>query len=545
MPKYVSLPGSTHMPMANSRPAGPVDRSEIASLTVRVRSAGSLENLEKRAYAQSALPVGERTYLSRAELAKQYGADPKDMQKIEEYAAQHNLAVVHRSGAERSIVLKGALGDLLNAFPAQVEMYHHSTGTYRGRTGDIRVPDELQNIVTAVIGFDTRPKHRAPHRKKLMASAGPGGSNGVAATDFAKRYNFPMTAGGKKLDGTGQTIAIVELGGGFRTSDLTLFFKEIKVSKPAVTFVSVDHAGNSPSTPDSDDGEVMLDIEVAGAVAPGAKQVVYFAPNIGNKGFIDAFSAAVHDSERNPDVISVSWGGPEDGVDQQSLDAFHEIFVSAANAGITICVASGDHGAADLDAQHWDQKIHLDHPSCDPLVTSCGGTQVDAHGHDVVWNDGTPFNVQTPGGGGWTGGGGISQAFDVPPYQQGLTMPAPLTPGGHAGRGVPDIAMSATNYFTRVDSSEGASGGTSAVAPLMSGLAAILNQAIGSNVGFLNPMLYANAAQVAHDVTHGTNAIKNTVPGYNAGPGWDACTGLGTPDGGAILKVFLTRAASA
>jgi kumamolisin len=539
MPKYIPLLGSAHAPMPKSRAAGPVDRSEVASLTIRVRSAGNTEELEKRAYQQSSRPVEERSYLSRDEIARTYGADPADLQKVEEYASKHNLVVVHRSAAERSLVVKGALGDLLNAFPAQVQMFHHSTGTYRSHLGEIAIPEELNGIITGVLGYDTRPKHRAPHRSKMLASnAGPGGDNGVASTDFARRYNFPQQSGGKTLDGSGQTIAIIELGGGYRVSDLSVYFEEIGVHEPAVSFVSVDHAGNSPSAPDSDDGEVMLDIEVAGAVAPAAKIVVYFAPNSGNKGFIDAISAAVHDTERNPQVISISWGGPEDFVDKQSLNAFHEIFVVAANAGITICVASGDHGTADLDAQHWDGKIHVDHPSSDPLVSACGGTQIDANGQDVVWNDGTPFDVNSADGGGWASSGGISQVFPVPPYQQNANLPVSIVTG-KPGRGVPDIAMSATNYFVRVDSSEGASGGTSAVAPLMSALVVLLNQAIGKSAGFLNPTLYANAARAVHDVTQGTNAITNTVQGYNAVPGWDACTGLGTPDGAAILALLM------
>jgi kumamolisin len=109
---------------------------------------------------------------------------------------------------------------------------------------------------------------------------------------------------------------------------------------------------------------------------------------------------------------------------------------------------------------------------------------------------------------------------------------------GKPGRGVPDIAMSATNYFTRVDREEGASGGTSAVAPLMSALVALLNQAKKKNVGFLNTLLYAHAGALLHDVTVGTNAITGTVEGYTAGPGWDACSGLGTPDGTAILGML-------
>jgi kumamolisin len=535
MATYVPLPASKRTLLANSRPTGPIDRSQIASLSIRVRSAGDKKALEQRVYEQSQLPLDQRTYLTREDLAQQHGADSADLDLVEELAQRHNLRVVHRSAAERSIVLKGKLGDLLDAFPADVHMYHHSSGAYRGRQGEIQIPNHLDKIVTGVFGFDTRPKHRLAHRHIKLAAAGPGGDNGVAATEFAKRYNFPTQFKGVKLDGSGQTIAIIELGGGFRTSDLRVFFQEIGVATPTVSAISVDHAKNSPSTQDSDDGEVMLDIEVAGAVAPKAKYAIYFAPNNGDQGFIDAISAAVHDAQRKPSVVSISWGGPEDSTDQQGVDEFHQVFVAAAAMGITICVASGDHGTADLDAQNWDKKIHVDHPSVDDLVLSCGGTQIDS-GKDVVWNDLTPFNVNTPGGGGWASGGGISEIFAVPSYQTGANLPKSLSTG-KPGRGVPDIAMSATNYFTRVDTFEGASGGTSAVAPLTAALIALLNQAKKKNVGFLNPFLYANAAAgVVHDVTSGTNAITNTVQGYTAGAGWDACTGLGTPDGTAILN---------
>jgi kumamolisin len=535
MTKYVSLPGSKQLPLPSSRIAGPVDPAVIDDLTIRVRSRGDMRELEKKVYDDRKKKLSERNYLSREELARNYGARAEDLDRVERFAQRHNLVVTHRSSAERSIVLKGRLGDLLSAFPADLGIYHHSTGTYRGRRGEIQIAEELKDIVTGVYGFDTRPKQRAPHRGIRASAQGPGGENGVAATFFGQRYNFPTTYQGTALDGTGQTIAIIELGGGFQSSDLELYFNEIGISMPAVTSISVDHSGNQPTTQDSADGEVMLDIEVAGAVAPQAKIAVYFAPNDGDQGFIDAISAAVHDSERNPDVISISWGGPETKTDQQGITAFHEIFVAAAAAGVTICVASGDHGTADLGAADWDNKIHVDHPAVDDMVLSCGGTQIDGQNADVAWNDGTPFDVNAPGGGGWATGGGVSTVFAVPAYQANAQIPVSID-SGQPGRGVPDIAMSATNYFTRVDSFEGASGGTSAVAPLMSALVALLNQAKQKNVGFLNPFLYANAPTVMHDVVTGTNAITGTVKGYNAGPGWDACTGLGTPDGIAILN---------
>ena len=418
-------------------------------MTVRVRSVGNPESLAKTAYDLAKTPVAERKYLSHDELEKQHGASQEDLDKIEHFAQQHDLTVVYRSAPERCVVLKGKLGDLLSAFHADVQIYHHSTGTYRGRRGEITMPSELSGIVTGVFGFDNRPKRREPTRKKARAQDGPGGDNGLAATDFATRYNFPVNQNGDALDGAGQTIAIIELGGGYRNSDLQIFFREIGVATPKVSSISVDHVGNDPTTPDSADGEVMLDIEVAGAVAPKAKIAVYFAPNNGDQGFINAISAAVHDKERKPGVISISWASPEMSTDSQGLAAYHELFAAAGALGITVCAASGDHGSAGEAANNWDGKIHVLHPACDDLVLACGGTQIE-NDHDVVWNDGTPFDVNVQGGGGWATGGGISTAFAVPSYQTGLNLPNSLDTG-KPGRGVPDIAMSATNYFTRVE----------------------------------------------------------------------------------------------
>jgi kumamolisin len=533
---YVPLPGSQRQLVPHSRPAGPVDGSEIASLTIRTRPAKDIKALEKHVREMATRPIAKRKYMSHDEVAESFGADPGDLDAIEQYGQRNNLVVSHRNAAERSLVLTGKLRDLMNAFHADLHMFHHSKGTYRGRQGEILIPTQFDGIITGIFGFDTRPKHKAPHRFKRAAQAGPGGDNGVAPMEFAKRYNFPTTNQGVTLDGSGQCIAIIELGGGFDNNDLQIYFNEIGVPQPNVVAVSVDHIGNHPTPTGADDGEVMLDIEVAGAVAPKATIAVYFAPNQGN-GFLDAVNAAVHDKQRKPSVISISWGGPEDPSETQAVTAFHEIFVEAAALGITICVASGDHGTADLDGFNWDQQIHVDHPSVDDLVLSCGGTQIE-NGEDVVWNDGTPF-ANVPGGGGWAGGGGVSQLVDLPDYQKNAGIEPKSIVNGKIGRGIPDIAMSATNYFTRVQGAEGAGGGTSAVAPLMAGLVALLNQAKKKNVGFLNPLLYAHAKDgIFSDVTKGTNAINGTVKGYKAEKGWDACSGLGVPNGQKILKIL-------
>jgi kumamolisin len=364
----------------------------------------------------------------------------------------------------------------------------------------------------------------------MALAVGPDGS--VPSTSFAQRYNFPQTFNSTTLDGTGQCIGIIELGGGYTNTDLQTYFSEIGTPLPNVVSFSTDGSTNQPSgDPNSADGEVMLDIEVAGAVAPAAQVVVYFGPNQGN-GFYDAINAAVHDTEHKPSVLSISWGESEDYVDDQTLQAFSELFVEAASLGITVCAASGDHGTANATAQEWDNQIHVNHPACDPYVLACGGTQI-ANGQDVVWNDGTTLDQ-----GGWVTGGGVSVKFPVPAYQNGVAIPNSLQSGA-AGRGLPDLSGSATEYYVRVDSGEGPSGGTSAVAPLIASLVLLLNQATGKRVGFLNPFLYSNTTKgITTDVVSGNNAVAQTVAGYQAGPGWDACSGLGTPNGTAILNAL-------
>lgn len=537
MAQFVSLAGSQRVPRAGSTLTGPIDRSEIATLTIVVRPLNDRAVLDQWVQEQALKPLKDRLYLSKIDLASRFGAASKDLDQVEKYASAHNLVVIDRQAASRSLQIRGALGDLLNAFPANVKMYQHATGPYRGRTGEIQVPPDLSPIITAVLGFDTRKKRRSNYSTRISAAAGPGGANGQPPPFFANRYKFPQQYQGIPLDGTGQTIAILELGGGYRTGDLQQYFNEIGLPMPTVSQVSVDGVSSSPSTPDSDDGEVMLDIEVAGAIAPKANFLVYFAPNQGDAGFVDAIRSAVHDPERRIDIISISWGSPEPAsTNTQELAAYHDLFVDAAALGITVCVATGDHGVADLPAAQWDGSIHVDHPAVDPMVIACGGTQIDATNKDVVWNDGLPFDVTSTDGGGWAGGGGISKCYQLPTYQQNAHLPVSID-GGQPGRGTPDIAMSATNYFNRVDSVEYAGGGTSAVAPLMAALVALLNQAKQKNIGFINPFLYANPGCFG-DVTQGTNGITGTIPGYAAGPGWDACSGLGTPDGTAILNAL-------
>jgi kumamolisin len=305
---------------------------------------------------------------------------------------------------------------------------------------------------------------------------------------------------------------------------LKAYFKSLKLTNPKIKTVSVDHGKNRPSTASSADGEVMLDIEVAAAVAQGANIVVYFTPNT-DKGFMDAISTAIHDKTNNPSVISISWGGPESSWTAAAMTAMDQIAAEAALLGVTITVASGDNGSSDGVT---DGNNHVDFPASSPHVLACGGTNLQASGatihSETVWNDGSQ--------GGATGGG-ISTQFARPSWQSAVVT--------QQFRGVPDVAGNAdpeTGYNVRVDGQDMVVGGTSAVAPLWAGLIAVLNEKLGRRLGYINPQLYAmNQSAGFHDIKTGNNGA------FSARPGWDACTGLGSPDGAGLLHALQTASA--
>jgi kumamolisin len=473
--------------------------------------------------------------MRREEFAAAHGADPSDLEKVEEFAHENGLEVVEVNPAQRRVMVSGTVAALSTAFGVYLATYKHPRGSYRGRVGHVHVPEDLAPIIEAVMGLDNRPQAQ-PHFRLFGEGGGPmrplAGQISYTLPQLAQLYDFP--AG---LDGSGQCIAIIELGGGYRPTDLKKYFGHLGIALPNISNRSVDGGVNHPTTPDSADGEVMLDIEVAGAVAPGAKIVVYFAPNT-DAGFLDAITSAIHDTINKPSVISISWGSAEANWTPQAMQAMDQAFQDAAAVGVTVCIAAGDNGSADGMT---DGLLHADFPASSPHALGCGGTRLEGTGttinNEVVWNEGQ--------NGGATGGG-ISDVFDLPSWQVGANVPPSANPGGHIGRGVPDVAGNAdpaTGYQVLVDGQWSIIGGTSAVAPLWAGLIALLNQKLGQAVGYLNPVLYPlpSSAGAFRDITTGNNDISGQNGPYPAGPGWDACTGWGSPDGAKLLAALTAK----
>jgi kumamolisin len=510
------LPGSEREPVRGARALGRTDPEQRLEVTVLVNRRDA-KGLRSRV---ADLTRGEGApHLTPAQFAQAYGADPADLAKVAAFAEAHGLAVVHSDPGRRTVILSGTVAGCEAAFGVELQDFEFDGGAYRGRTGAVHVPDELAGVVEAVLGLDNRPVAR-PHFRRRAAGAQAGGG-AFTPPELAQLYGFPPG------DGRGQCIAIIELGGGYRPADLKAYFAGLGIPQPKVRTVSVDHAANRPTgDANGPDGEVMLDIEVAGAVAHGASLAVYFAPNT-DAGFLNAITTAAHDTKNKPSVISISWGGPESSWTAQSLAAFDSALQDAAVLGVTVLAASGDNGSGDgVD----DGAAHVDFPASSPHITACGGTKLTAANGRIateqVWNEGTR---------GGAGGGGVSATFALPAWQKGLkAAPAKGAAKALVKRGVPDVAADAdpqTGYRIRVDGQAAVFGGTSAVAPLWAGLIAIANANSGRRAGFINPALY-KASQALRDITVGDNGA------FKAAAGWDACTGLGSPDGAAVAAAL-------
>jgi kumamolisin len=517
----VRLAGSERASLPDVTDTAPLDPQERAEITLVLR---------RRAELPEQIVAGP-TVLTLNQLAEGYGADPADVDLVRRELTLLEVTAVQ--AATRRVKVAGTLGDLSSTFGTTLRQVSspdprgHGRVTHRYREGPLYIPAALDGVVTAVLGLDTRPQAQPHFRVASDAAAARGTS--YYPNQVADIYDFPAGT-----TGAGQTVAVIELGGGFTTSDLDTYFGQLGISPvPSITAASVDGASNNPGDTSGASVEVNLDIDVIGAAAPGAAQVVYFAPNNGDQGFVDAISDAAQASPA-PIAISISWGQSEDSWTAQGLSAMNQAMSDAAALGITVCAAAGDNGSSDGVN---DGQVHVDFPASSPYALGCGGTTLLADpatgvvSSEVVWNE-------LANNEGATGGGVSDQFTTLPSWQANAGVgPRAGTQPATYGRGVPDVAGDAdptTGYRIYQGGQAQVVGGTSAVAPLWSALIARLAQATGQRFGLIQPLLYAGISPGTEvpgcrDITSGNN------PAYTAGPGWDSCSGLGVPDGTALL----------
>jgi kumamolisin len=567
----IVIPGSNRPPVVRSvavRPADPTQRIRV-SIYARRNANPSAKALAAVRQLNSAELPRNRQYPSADDVKEVYGADAADLKQITAFATAAKLKVVDVNPESRRVRVEGTIADIEKAFNTELKEFDHPDGNYRGREGELSVPASLGGIIEGVEGLDTRPIGNPLVRRsrftptgweKFVSAAKPSKTRVTHATqlknkwpgtffptEVAELYNYPSN-----LDGSKQNIAIFAFNGtgpdprgGYSLAALKTYFEKVLGGKtPAIKDVVIQGPGNDPG-PDSQSssqkgdstGEVMLDMCVIGSVAPGASIFMYFT-EFTSQGWVDALNDAIS-GHNDISVISISYGNPEDDPDgawtPMGVKLVNQAFEAAAAKGITICCASGDDGSSDQSKS----GAHADFPASSPNVLGVGGTSLVAAAgpplsiaSEVVWND---LMLARPEG---AGGGGISSVFSKPTYQNNVSVPPSANPPHKIGRGVPDVSAVADPetgvVIMRIDGKNlEPIGGTSASAPLWAALIARLNQGLNARVGFLNPVLYGKfAAGVLRDIVSGNNGA------YESGPGWDACTGLGSPHGTRLLHAL-------
>lgn len=498
-----------HWPLASeARYLGPHEGTDPMDVTVVMR----------RRSADHPVPAAwpHKRPATREDFGTQWGADPADADAIRNFARQHELTETGCELHRRVMHLRGTPDALQKAFGVQLGRFQlpGSSADMVGCHLPPSLPGDISSRVIAVLGLDKRPVAR-PHFRRPSATT----ATTYTPLQLGELYQFPAS-----LDGSGETVAVIELGGGFTASDFTAYIQKLGIAKvPTVNVVSVQGGSSQPGG--DADGEVMLDVEVVGALAPGATIALYFAPNT-DQGFYEAISQAAHDTTNRPSVMSISWGGPEDGWSASTLAAMQSALQDAVAMGVTVTVACGDSGFTDGES---DNAAHVDFPASSPYALACGGTRLAASKtaitSETVWNDLSSDEGAT--------GGGVSSSFALPAWQQSSKVPKGTN--NYAGRGVPDVAGDAdpeTGYQVVVDGQSQVIGGTSAVAPLWAALIARFNQQLAQNVGDPHEAFYGIGTTAFNDITQGDNGK------FKAATGWDACTGLGTPKGQTLLDAL-------
>jgi len=537
---HVVLSGSERPRKHDAERISDVDPAAAVEVTVTVRG----PDLPQVAPGKS---------MSREELERSYSASQADMDAVAGGLVGYGLEVLDSAPSVRSLRVRGSAAQMQAAFRANLGIYRHDGHEYRGREGSLEIPAGLEGIVTGVFGLDQRRvARRVPGIPPTQEPAEAVAQGALSPADLEERYRFP--AG----EAEGQTVAIAEFGGAYFPGDLTTFCRQQGRAEPTVRQVGLgvpvlteQQVMALPPTQREqvlgEAGEVNMDVQIVAGLCPAADIVVYFA-TWDQKGWIDLLNDVVRGVPAGAVAVSVSWGLSEDSTDfspaaRRIID--HRL-QAAALLGVTVCVSAGDDGSGDqLD----DGRAHVNFPACSPHVLAVGGTQLEGDSEVVWW--------QTPGrrrdGGGSTGGG-VSRVFPQPSWQ--TVEVRPPDGSGVTGRIIPDIAaLAGPPYYQLVLLGRAApNGGTSAAAPLWAALIARSAAALNPPRApvFLAPLLYGAGpdghplgTSVCRDITSGNNTSTPPGWGFSAGPGFDAVSGWGVPDGPPLVGTQMAPGAAA
>jgi kumamolisin len=523
--KKIALAGSDRGAPENAAYVGDVDPDEriVVALHLKRRSpdkfqpgsAGDLARLSQPMTRPALVAERKRTHARAAA-------------RVRKFAKANRLAVRDVNLAGRVVTLEGSARQMSEIFGARLclydGLYDGGASRFRARIGQLMIPAEIAPWTRAILGFDQRPLTMRPVNR-LQPLAGAGAGAGLWPTEVAALYGIPLDH-----DTSSVCVGIIALGGGYLPSDLAKALTGMQRQVRVAIDQSVSGSHNTFGGGTPADQEIALDLQIIAGLVPKSKIVVYFAPNT-IQSLVTAINQAIFDDVNKPQVLSVSWGSAEKFWTAPGRDAMQAVLADAQRLRVNVVFASGDQLAT---AGLTDGKVHVWFPASSPYALGCGGTTLDATpggdatgtAAEAVWNDGSSGT-----------GGGISDVFPVPAYQLNLKLP-PSVNDGAVRRGVPDVAGAAggtPGYRVVLNGVETVEDGTSAVAPLWAALIAIANAQRGTPLGFVNSALYSNPS-LLRPVIRGNN--RDDGKGYDAGPGWSACTGLGVPKGADIIAAL-------
>jgi uncharacterized repeat protein (TIGR01451 family) len=524
-----------HIPAAisklNLRSTGQLapDSSLHLAISLPLRNEQGLDDLLHQIYDPSS--PNYRHFLTPDQFSAQFGPSVQDYEMVMNFAKVNGLSVIGTNSNRTLLDVRGRVADIEKAFKVTLQTYHHPK-----ESRDFYAPDSDPVVNAAlpimhVSGLDNfnipRPMFKAlslTNRADAKAEFGSGPFGSYMGNDFRAAY-----APGVTLNGAGQVVGLLEYDGYF-TSDILAY--EAQAGLPNITLTNIAINGGVPN-PGSGDPEVSLDIEMAISMATNLSAVaVYECPFPDDAAdTVDLLSRMALDNLAKQ--MSSSWV-------LDDSPAFDVYYKQMAVQGQSFFQAAGDEGAFYPGIFQWAD---------DTNITLVGGTTLSTAGPAGAWTSETVWSWYVEQLGAAAGGGGTNiNGVLIPSYQQGISMTN--NQGSTTLRDVPDVALTADNVYVIFDQGQaGAFGGTSCAAPLWAGFTALVNQqAVANNqrtVGFLNPAIYtigksANYTNCFHDITTGNNTNTVVSNQYFAAPGYDLCTGWGTPTGSNLITALLS-----
>jgi kumamolisin len=501
----------------------PSEHNEILPFSISLKMP-NFEELEAR------IAHGEQ--IAPGVMTARYLPSASDYAAVEDWLKGQGFTLTQEDPNHTNIFARGTISQIERSLGVNFARVGTADGEFTSAISAPSLPEELSGTVLAINGLQPhlRMHHHISFRPDIITKSG---IQYFAPADILAAYNAPAT-----LNGAGQTIAIV-MGATVLTSDLNSFYSTVGSTATTANFTSITVGTGPTRASQSSDGlEAALDVEWASGMAPGAKVRLYAIPSLTNTSIIAGCTQILAEAPANHiTVASLSIGDVENNYTSSMIQSNSQVFLQMANAGITVLFASGDGGSnPDSTTGNYNASalLQVEYPASDPNVASVGGTLLTLDTDMFLYGGETVFSTITSGGVN-ASGGGISQIFTKPSWQAdgGVLL------ANNTMRCVPDVAIVWDSLLQSNNSGIGALvvlngqpmsvGGTSLSVQTWAGIVALLNEAranAGLNpIGLLGPAIYPlNGTTAFNDVTMGNNGS------YSAGPGYDLCTGLGSPN---------------